>query len=108
VKVLLAEGNDGTCRALLEAMACGRAAIAYRFGAPAETVVHGETGLLVEEGDVAALERALAELLSSPAHARALGAAGRARAAGLYTRSAQGDVVEGFLERLLAGPAAVL
>jgi glycosyltransferase involved in cell wall biosynthesis len=108
VKVLLAEGNDGTCRALLEAMACGRAAVAYRFGAPAETVLHGETGLLVDEGDVAALERALAGLLSAPARARALGAAGRARAAALYTRSAQGDVVEGFLRRLLAGPAAVL
>jgi glycosyltransferase involved in cell wall biosynthesis len=108
VKVLLAEGNDGTCRALLEAMACGRAAVAYRFGAPAETIEEGATGLLVDDGDVAGLERALAELLSDPARARAMGAAGRARAAALYTHSAQGDAVERFFGRLLDGPAAVL
>ncbi|HXN42086.1 MAG TPA: glycosyltransferase family 4 protein, partial [Myxococcaceae bacterium] len=45
VKVLLAEGNDGTCRALLEAMAAGRPGIAYRFGAPAEAIVHNHSGL---------------------------------------------------------------
>ncbi len=31
VKVLLAEGNDGTCRALLEGMAAGRPGVAYRI-----------------------------------------------------------------------------
>ena len=97
VKVLLAEGNDGTCRALLEAMACGRAAVAYRFGAPAEAIVDGTTGLLVEEGDVPGLADALYEILSAPARARALGRAGRERAASLYTAEARGAAVEAFL-----------
>ncbi len=108
VKVLLAEGNDGTCRALLEAMACGRPAVAYRFGAPAEAIVHGETGLLVEEGDVGGLAAALFELLSSPARARSLGAAARERMRFLYTEDARGAAVEGFLLKLLDMPPAVL
>jgi glycosyltransferase involved in cell wall biosynthesis len=107
VKVLLAEGNDGTCRALLEAMACGRPGVAYRFGAPAEAIVDGATGLLVEEGDVAALAAALVELLAAPARARALGTAARERVRSLYTEEARGVAVEGFLERLLGMPPAV-
>ena len=107
-KVLLAEGNDGTCRALLEAMACGRPGVAYRFGAPAEAILDGVTGLLVEEGDVGALAAALLELLSSPARARAVGAAARERMLALYTEAARGEAVEGFLLRLLGMPPAVL
>jgi L-malate glycosyltransferase len=108
VKVLLAEGNDGTCRALLEAMASGRPGIAYRFGAPAEAIVDGTTGLLVEEGDVAALAAALVEVLAAPARARAMGAAARERMRALYTEAARADAVEAFLLRLLAAPPAVL
>lgn len=108
VKVLLAEGNDGSCRALLEAMAAARPVVAYRFGAPAETVVHGETGLLVDEGDVAGLARALVALLRDPARARAMGVAGRARVRALYTEQARAEAVEAFLLGLLARPPAVL
>jgi glycosyltransferase involved in cell wall biosynthesis len=106
VKVLLAEGNDGTCRALLEGMASGRAGVAYRFGAPAEAIVDGTTGLLVDEGDVGALAEALLELLRSPARARALGAAARARMTSLYTEEARGEAVEAFLRRIRSLPPA--
>jgi glycosyltransferase involved in cell wall biosynthesis len=103
-KVLLAEGNDGTCRALLEAMACGRAGVAYRFGAPAETVVDGRTGLLVADGDVPALAEALLHLLRDPARARALGAAARALAVERYGEEERALEVESFLERVRALP----
>jgi glycosyltransferase involved in cell wall biosynthesis len=106
VKVLLAEGNDGTCRALLEGMASGRPGVAYRFGAPAEAIVDGTSGLLVEEGDVAGLADALGELLRSPPRARALGAAARERMATLFTEAARGEAVAGFIERILSLPPA--
>lgn len=106
VKVLLAEGNDGSCRALLEAMACGRAAIAARFGAPAETVVEGETGRLVPPDDREALAQALLELLSDRDRARRLGEAGRARVSRLYTERARGEAVESFLRRIALLPPA--
>lgn len=106
VVVLLAEGNDGTCRALLEGMASGRPGVAYRFGAPAESIVDGTTGLLVPEGDVPALAAALVELLGAPARARAMGAAARERMATLFTEEARGEAVERFLLRILALPPA--
>ncbi len=104
VKVLLAEGNDGTCRALLEGMASGRPGVAYRFGAPAEAIVDGSTGLLAPEGDVPALAAALIELLSSRGRARAMGAAARERMTSLYTEEARAEAVERFLLGLLALP----
>jgi len=39
----------------IEAMACGVPVIAYRRGGPAEIVIDGETGFLVEPDDVAGL-----------------------------------------------------
>jgi glycosyltransferase involved in cell wall biosynthesis len=106
VKVLLAEGNDGTCRALLEAMACGRPAIAYRFGAPAETVVDSETGILVEEGQIAALGNAILELLTSSARVRRMGEAARARILKLYQPEQRAQAVEEFFSAVLRLPRA--
>ena len=105
-KVLLAEGNDGTCRALLEGMACGRPGVAWAFGAPAESIVHGETGLLAPPDDVAALGDAIADVLSLPDRGRALGAAARARMRELFTEEARGRAVELFLERVRRLPPA--
>ena len=100
VKVLLAEGNDGTCRALLEGMASGRPGVAWAFGAPAESIVHGETGLLAPPDDVAALGDAIADVLSLPDRGRSLGAAARLRMQAVYTEEARGRAVEAFLERV--------
>jgi len=106
--VLLAEGNDGTCRALLEGMACGRPGVAYRFGAPAEAVVDGVTGVLVDDGDVVGLANALVMLLADRARALAMGAAARERMRTLFTEAARAEAVERFLETVLALPPAVL
>ncbi len=106
VKVLLAEGNDGTCRALLEAMSCGRPAVAFRFGAPLDAVVHGESGLLVPDGDVPALGDALLALLRDGPRARAMGGAARARMASLFTEEARGAAVERFLAAIVSLPPA--
>ncbi|WP_243337522.1 glycosyltransferase family 4 protein [Anaeromyxobacter soli] len=105
-KVLLAEGNDGTCRALLEGMAAGRPGVAYRFGAPAEAIVDGSTGLLVPQGDVAALADALVELLGAPARAKAMGRAARERMTTAFTETARGDAIAAFLAEILALPPA--
>jgi len=105
-KVLLAEGNDGTCRALLEAMASGRPGIAYRFGSPAETILDGATGRLVEDGNVASLAAAIEQVIGSRARARAMGAEARGRMSALYTEEARGGAVEDFLARVRGMPRA--
>jgi glycosyltransferase involved in cell wall biosynthesis len=61
----------------LEAMASGTPVVASRIGGLAEVVVDGETGFLVEPGDVAALADRLALLLSDRRLAARLGANAR-------------------------------
>ena len=57
---------------------------------PRGRVEHGETGLLVAEGDVDGMGAALARLLADPALAAKMGAAGRARALESSTRTGRG------------------
>jgi glycosyltransferase involved in cell wall biosynthesis len=65
---------------LLEAMLAGLPVVATRVSAVPEVVVDGETGALVEAGDVEGVARELGKLLAEPEVARRLGEAGRQRA----------------------------
>ena len=65
---------------LLEAMLASLPVVATRVSAVPEVVVDGETGALVEAGDVAGVARELVALLADTERARRLGAAGRERA----------------------------
>lgn len=62
---------------LIEAAACGLAAVATTVGGIPETVVHDRTGLLVAPGDVAALAGAVSTLLTDHDRRRRLGRAAR-------------------------------
>jgi glycosyltransferase involved in cell wall biosynthesis len=61
----------------LEAMSCERPIVAARSGGITETVVDGETGYLVERGDVHSLAERVSRVLANPALGRRLGVAGR-------------------------------
>jgi glycosyltransferase involved in cell wall biosynthesis len=65
---------------LLEAMLARLPVVATRVSAVPEVVADGETGVLVEPGDVDGVASALGALLADPDRARALGEAGHARA----------------------------
>jgi spore coat protein SA len=69
----------------IEAMASGLPVVSARAGGAVESIRHGETGVFVERGDAGALARAITELIEDPARRAALGAAGRARAAELFS-----------------------
>jgi glycosyltransferase involved in cell wall biosynthesis len=47
-KVFLTPGSDGSCRAVREALACGKPVIATRKGILSELIKDGETGLLID------------------------------------------------------------
>ncbi|MBI3736835.1 glycosyltransferase family 4 protein [Candidatus Sumerlaeota bacterium] len=77
VSVLLAQGSDGTCRAMLEAMACGRPVIGANVGAIADTIEEGKTGWLVDPNDPKRLTRALIEALGDLKRTAEMGRAAR-------------------------------
>ena len=82
----------------IEAMAAGVPVVAARTGGTVEIVVDGETGILVERDDPPRLAAAITELVDDAARRRAMGEAGRARAATLFSWSS----VTEQLERTLA------
>jgi glycosyltransferase involved in cell wall biosynthesis len=72
----------------VEAMACGKPVVSTRRGGPSETVAHGETGYLVEPGDVAGMAAAVIRLLNDPELRGNMGRAGRLRAERLFSARA--------------------
>jgi glycosyltransferase involved in cell wall biosynthesis len=74
---------DNSPNTVYEAMAAGRAVVASRVGGIPELVADGETGLLVQSGDVEQLAAAITRLLREVDFRCALGRAGRQRIAQL-------------------------
>lgn len=91
---LMAAGSDDSCRAVLEAMAAARPVVARRVGALPETVVHGDTGLLLDEEGPESVARALGAILGDRELARAMGLAGRRRAEEFFRPERAVETVE--------------
>jgi glycosyltransferase involved in cell wall biosynthesis len=73
---------------LIEAMACGLPVIATEYPGVRAVVSHGDDGILVGEGDSAAVAVALDELAADPARRARLGAAGRDKAVASWSWAA--------------------
>jgi glycosyltransferase involved in cell wall biosynthesis len=71
--------SEGTPVAILEAGASGLPVIATRHTGIADVVVHGETGFLVDEGDVDGMAEHMLRLAQEPETAARLGRAARVR-----------------------------
>lgn len=70
---------EGWGNVFIEAAACGRPVVVGDSGGARESLIDGETGLLVDGADVDRVADAVADLLADPARARVMGLAGRAR-----------------------------
>jgi glycosyltransferase involved in cell wall biosynthesis len=81
-------------RAPLEAMAMERPVVGTRVEGTAEEVVDGETGILVNARDSAALAEAIAALLGDPVLRQRMGRAGRARVERHYSLATTADLIE--------------
>ncbi|MFI6070469.1 glycosyltransferase family 4 protein [Actinoplanes sp. NPDC051343] len=86
---------------IVEAMATGRPVVATRVGAIPTMVAEGETGLLVDAGDVPALTGALAAVLGDRQRAERFGAAGAATVAERLSWQRQADRTAEVFERAL-------
>jgi glycosyltransferase involved in cell wall biosynthesis len=93
----LPSAHESGSLALLEAMAAGLPILSTTAGGTPEIVLHGETGLLVAPGDVAALAEGLARLAGDPALRAQFGAAGAARVAREFATETQVARIEAVL-----------
>ena len=85
----------------IEAMAAGRAVIAVGHGGPAETVVHGSTGLLCEP-TADAFAAAMAIMVESVDTAAHMGRAGYAHVSSHFSIERFGDTLEEVVSGLIA------
>jgi len=82
--LVLPSYREGTPRSVLEAMSMNRAVITTDAPGCRETVIDGESGLIVPVGDAAALADAMLRLVESRDLLERLATAGHARAVELY------------------------
>ena len=90
--------------AALESMALAKPLVMSDIGGASEQVVHGQTGLLFEPRDIAALTEQLAALNSATLRAR-MGAAAERRVHELFTLRTMTTGFTAQMRRLLGGPA---
>ncbi|MBD3258543.1 glycosyltransferase [candidate division GN15 bacterium] len=88
--------------AVLEAGACARPVIASRVGGVPEVVRDGETGLLVEPGDVRGLAQAIIGLAEDRGRCAAMGAAGHAFVREAYSWERSLDLMSEFYEDVIS------
>ena len=93
----LPKSVEGFGISYLEAGYHGKPVVGYRSGGAVEAVVDGETGLLVNEGDISALADAFRRLLADSALRQRLGEGGRRHAA-KFSWDATARVIKSGLE----------
>ena len=84
----------------LEASATGVPVVAGRSGGAPETVLDGDTGIVVDGWDVGAIAAAVGDLLADPQRAAAMGAAGRRWAVDNWQWRAQAAAAGAAADRL--------
>jgi L-malate glycosyltransferase len=98
--LFLVPGSDGTCRALREAMAMGRAAIGARRGMIPEIVDDGRTGILIEDTPET-IAGAIERLARDRFMCAEMGARAREKALAAYDLRTQAQDVLDFYHELL-------
>jgi glycosyltransferase involved in cell wall biosynthesis len=76
---ILSSKTESFSNAILEAMAAGLPVIATDVGGNPESVLHGETGLLVPKENPEAMAKAMVELFNNPSKAASMGISGKKR-----------------------------
>jgi colanic acid/amylovoran biosynthesis glycosyltransferase len=94
--------SEGSPVSVMEAQLSGLPVIATRHAGIPEVVVDGQTGLLVEEGDVDAMAAAIVRLATDPELAGRMGRAAVRRAGAAFTVAHHLEAVAALVERVVA------
>ena len=93
---------EGWGNVFVEAAACARPVVVGDSGGARESLVPGETGLLVNGSDVQEVADAVGSLLADPGRAEAMGRAGRERVERAFGWSRAGEQLAGWLREAVA------
>ncbi len=99
---VLPSRSEGFSNAIVEAMAASLPVVATNVGGNAEAVQDGVSGFIVPSEDPPALAAAVAQLLSDPSRAEAMGIAGKQRVADKFTTEAMMSQTVATYTKLLA------
>jgi glycosyltransferase involved in cell wall biosynthesis len=97
---------EGLSMALLEAMASRLPIVASEVSGTIQAIIPNETGLLVPPGDVRKLKKAIRQMLSDPALAKAMGTAAKLRVDAEFSAHKQVSEHLALYHRLLNGNSA--
>jgi len=86
--------REGLPRAVVQALASGKPAVAYSLDGTPEVVINGQTGYLISPGDVDAVVGAVTEILKLPEKAAGLGSNGRTLVSEKFDWKHMADVLE--------------
>jgi phosphatidylinositol alpha-1,6-mannosyltransferase len=93
---------EGWGNVFVEAAACARPVVVGDSGGARESLVPGETGLLVNGSDVAEVADAVSSLLADPERSDAMGRAGRERVERGFGWSRAAEQLAGWLREAVA------
>ncbi|WP_324721944.1 glycosyltransferase [Salinimicrobium sp. HB62] len=91
--------TEGTPVSILEASAAGLPVIATKHAGIPDIIIHGETGLLVEEHDVKSMAENLKRVLRDRSIARELGEKGKQNIIENYTIGRHISVLDGLIQK---------
>jgi glycosyltransferase involved in cell wall biosynthesis len=101
--VCLLSSTEGLPNVVLEAMSAGRPVVATNVGGTAELVIDGQTGFLVEAGDVTIAAKRISELLSSKQLSSEMSMAAVRRVIQMFSVKQMIAELEGIYESSLRG-----
>ena len=104
VMTLVSHSIETFSLAALESMALSKPLVMSDIGGASEQVLHGQTGLLFDAGDIATLAEHLKMLMSEPQRTR-MGLAARRRVSQLFTVQTMTERFDEQVSRLLGSPA---
>jgi phosphatidylinositol alpha-1,6-mannosyltransferase len=93
---------EGWGNVFIEAAACARPVVVGDSGGARESLVEGETGLLVDGSSVGEVAEAVGSLLSDPGRAGAMGRAGRERVERAFTWNRAAGQLAGWLREAVS------
>lgn len=103
VAVIPSTWPEGFSLVTAEGQMAGLPVVATVPGGPADIVIDGETGLLVQLGDASVLQAALTRLDDDSAARRSMGAAGRQRALERFTSTRAARDASAWVQRAATG-----